>query len=120
MATGAKTSVTETVTKSVPAVALTLTLDEAQALYDVTRNVGGHDLLTRRKLIDNIHYALENAGVKINRAAEDDIKGTLIFKEPARTSLRYEGDPFPRSVAQLYPAVGPGLLSMVPTTYRFA
>jgi hypothetical protein len=80
---------TMTVTTEVPAVYLTLTIQEAQALALLLRYVGGNPDTTARKYTDNISMALNKAAVPEAIIAgpilDSRLGGTFYFSEDTGT-----------------------------------
>jgi len=71
-------------------VTLTLTLDEAESLKAVTRNVAGDTKHSRRKDIDAIGMALSNAGVYGEEAVRSiDRKSAGVLFKPTPTEVTW-------------------------------
>jgi hypothetical protein len=73
MATASNVQIPVTVTS--PGIQLTLSMDEAQTILELTRCVGGCPERTRRKFSQLVALALVNAGVH----SPEDANGTIYF-----------------------------------------
>ncbi|MDQ1016678.1 hypothetical protein [Streptomyces afghaniensis] len=86
MAEAKRTTVEKLVTetKKVPAITLTLTPEEAEALHALVGNITGDSTGSPRKHTDGIYYALQRAGI--------DTIGKPILKQMSG-SLRWLNEP---------------------------
>jgi hypothetical protein len=60
-------------------VTLTLNQNEAETLRILLRKIGGNPKTTRRRFVDNISFALNNAGVGCVEAKFNPFFGTAIW-----------------------------------------
>ena len=76
----AKTVKTQTmVPKDITEVHLMLSMEEAQTLLEVSRNIGGHPEHSRRRYMDNIYHELGRIPELLNRS-NSDIFGEINFR----------------------------------------
>ncbi|MFE6226880.1 hypothetical protein [Streptomyces sp. NPDC057854] len=83
--------VTETKQVPVPAVTLTLTIEEAEALHAVVGSISGNTKASPRKHTDGIYYALQRAGISTGgKRVQKQISGSLRWhNEPQSFSSPY-------------------------------
>ncbi|MGD9381890.1 MAG: hypothetical protein PVI03_05540 [Candidatus Thorarchaeota archaeon] len=91
MAKAELTCTEEVVTTTVPAIQLTLTLEEAAALRCTCQKISGSAKTSIRGVMDDISLALVEAGV-FSQPTSGEVctsLGTIGYKEDSRSRLRY-------------------------------